>query len=405
MNDENIYGSGETANNAAPVLDDIAYEAPTAKNNGPQGVSAPVLDDMDYYVPPSAKKDGPQGVSAPVLDDFDDYVPNNEKKGAPQNISAPVLDDDNYNSSNAAAEEDDSVIIAGFSAEQRAMYDNLPPEKQRQVIDMRKAQLAQQKASEPVKPAILDDADSYVPPVKNKQQTETVTAPVLDDEDSYVPPVKEEKKPEAPVSAPILDDEPEPAKYVPKFVDEDLEKAKQEAKKKAVSSQLTSNQKDEKESLRMMLELKAEREAEAAKKGFKITLLLALVGIIGAVLFLLVYSGKFFGLSYMDGENKLCTFVENNAMYISIFGGLCSLLLITGMGAMKSLSSFFYLVFSIVQLVGIFMMMPQLSGNAGIKWGLCIGALVCSIAVFVTLSASESVGLFFKKPTPDRDMR
>lgn len=409
MNDDNIYGSGGN-DVSAPILDDIAYEAPSAKKDGPQGVSAPVLDDMDY-VAPSAKKDGPQGVAAPILDDFDDYVPNNEKKGAPQNISAPVLDDDNYNSVNDANAPafDDDAIIAGLNPEQKAMYDKLPPEKQRQIIEMRKTQLAQQNipkagyTSEPVKAPILDDENSYIPPVKEKVSDETIKAPVLDDEDAYVPPVKEEKKPEAPISAPILDDEPEPVKYVPKFVDEDLEKAKQEAKKKAVSSQLTSNQKDEKESLRMMLELKAEREAEAAKKGFKIVLLLAFVGIAAAVLFFLLYSGNFFGLSYGDEKNKLYTFMSDYSIYISIGAGLCSLLLLTGIGGLKSLSSFFYLVFSVIQVIGIFSLMPQIAGNAGIKWGLCVGALVCSAAVFVTLSASESVGLFYKKPAANID--
>lgn len=36
-------------------LDDIDYSAKPSENNGPTGVSAPVLDDIDY-VPPSAKR-------------------------------------------------------------------------------------------------------------------------------------------------------------------------------------------------------------------------------------------------------------------------------------------------------------------------------------------------------------
>ena len=52
MNDENNFGSG---------LDEIEYTAPP-KKDGPEGVAAPVLDDIDY-VPPSAKKGGPTGAS------------------------------------------------------------------------------------------------------------------------------------------------------------------------------------------------------------------------------------------------------------------------------------------------------------------------------------------------------
>ena len=64
MNDENNFGAGSP-------LEDIEYTA-APKKDGPEGVAAPVLDDIDY-VPPSAKKGGPTGVAAPVLDDMNDY--------------------------------------------------------------------------------------------------------------------------------------------------------------------------------------------------------------------------------------------------------------------------------------------------------------------------------------------
>lgn len=378
LNDGNGFSSGGEENITAPVLDDIEYEAPSQKKNGPQGVSAPVLDDMDY-VAPTAKKGGPQGVSAPVLDDFDDYVPkNHEKKGSPENVTAPVLDNDSYTAPKAESEDD--KIIAALTPEQKAIYDRLPPEKQRQVLDMRKAQLAQQNAA---------------------QESAPVKPPVLDDENSYTPPPKKEKAPDEPIKAPVLDDEPEPPKYVPKYVDEDLERAKKEGAKRSVSSQLVSNQKDEKESLRMMLELKAEREAEAAKKGFKITLMLAFLGVAAGILFFLLYSCDFFGLTYSDSGNKFYDILTQYSLYIGVAAGICSLTLITGINGLKSLCSFVYLVFSVVQIIGVFAIMPQINGSAAAKWGMCISALACSAAVFVTLSASEAVGLFFKKPARD----
>ena len=96
---------------------------------------------------------------------------------------------------------------------------------------------------------------------------EAVQAPVLDD-DNYTPPPKKEQpvQPAEPMKAPVLDEEPELPKYVPKYVDEDLEKAKKDARK-SVSASLVSDQKDPKESLRMMLALKEERRAELAKKA------------------------------------------------------------------------------------------------------------------------------------------
>ena len=109
MNDENNFGSG---------LDEIEYKK-KKKKDGPEGVAAPVLDDIDY-VPPSAKKGGPTGVSAPVLDDMDTYTPQSEKKGAPTGVSAPVLDDGDQTFSSAPKKLilSDEEIIAGLTPEQ-----------------------------------------------------------------------------------------------------------------------------------------------------------------------------------------------------------------------------------------------------------------------------------------------
>lgn len=374
MNDENNFG--------APVLDEIEYSAPETKKSGPTGVSAPVLDDMDTYVPK-----------------------NTPKKGAPTGVSAPVLDDNAYSYQSAPKKLvfiSDEEIIAGLSPEQKTMFDNLPADKQKQVLDMRRAQLGAQSA--PVTAPVLDDENSYVPPVKKAEPTPAapVTAPILDDENSYVPPEKKASPaPAAPVSAPILDDEPEPTKYVSKFADEDLERVKAEAKKKAVSSQLTSNQKDEKESLRMMLELKAEREAEAAKKGFVTVIILAVVGVVAAILFYLVYSGGVGGIDYID-EGGFSNFMKDNCFIVAALAGVLALAMVPGIGALKSICSLFYLIFSIIQVIGVFAVMPQLSGG-GLKWALCIGALVCSAAVLFVPGSSENVGLYYKKPKENYD--
>ncbi|MBE6862022.1 MAG: MFS transporter [Ruminococcus sp.] len=401
MNDENIYGIGEQTAPSAPVLDDIEYAAPSAKNEGPQGVAAPVLDDMDY-VAPTAKKEGPQGVSAPVLDEITDYVPNSAKKGAPTNVTAPVLDDNAYTASPSGNNvPTEAEIIAGLTPEQREMYDKLPPEKQKQIIDMRIAQLQQQNAAaEPVKPPVLDDENSYTPPPKKETAPQaSVTAPILDDENSYTAPPKKEAAPQAPVSAPILDDEPAPAKYVPKFVDEDLEKAKAEGAKRAVSSQLTSNQKDEKESLKMMLALKAEREAEAASKGFRLLVVLAFIGLVGAGLFYMFYSASFFGMSYTEEGSKFAQIMNEYSLYFAIGLGICGVLPVSGIGGLKSLTSFVYLILGVIQVFPGFLMISQMQGNMAVRVLLYLGALACTVIVFVTLSASENIGFFFKKDT------
>lgn len=376
MPDENNYGG-------VPILEDIDY-VPTTKKEGPQGVSAPVLDDIEYTE--SARRGAPTGVSAPVLETMDTYNPAFEqRRGAPTGVTAPVLDDmDNYNPSyEQTGKETETVseklilsdedIISALTPELKTIFDNLSDEQQQKIINMRREQLG-----------------AEAPPVE-------VTAPVLD-EDNYVPPsVKEEPpKPAEPVTAPVLDEEPEPPKYVPKFVDEDLERAKREGAKKAVASQLTSNQKDSKESLRMMLELKEQRNAELAQKGFKVTIVIAIIGVIGAVTFYMLYAGKL-GLDYKSSLSGIGNIIKESALYISVISSAISLLMITGAGAVKSLASFVFLVLGIIQIFPGAAMIPQHNGSmalAGILYAISIG---CTAAVFITLSASEAVGLYFKK--------
>lgn len=366
MNDENNFGGSP--------LDEIEYVAPK-KNNGLQDVSAPVLDEIDY-VAPSSKKDGPQGVSAPILDDMEAYVPDEHRKGAPTGVTAPVLD--NNETFTASKPEKtimtDEEIIAEFTPDQLETFNRLPAANQQKVLDLRRAQLGVE-APSPV-----------------------ITAPILD-EDNYTPPTKKAEdspKIEEPLKAPILDDEPEPPKYVPKFVDEDLERAKKEGAKKAVSSQLSSNQKDSKESLKMMLQLKEERQAEMAAKGFKISIVLAIIGIISAVLFYLLYSGQL-GLTYKDGLSGIAKIIENSAMYIAIAAGICSVTLMTGIGAFKSLSSLVFLLLGVIQIFPGIIMIPQHNGNMALVVVLYGAALIGTVVVFFMLSASEAVGLFFKK--------
>ncbi|WP_297959261.1 ABC transporter permease [uncultured Ruminococcus sp.] len=357
---------------SAPVLDDFEYVAPSSKKEGPTGVSAPVLDDMDSFAQSSAKKGAPTGVSAPVLDDNVPYTSDSAKKGAPTGVSAPVLED------NAPFTHDkpvlsDEDIIGGLTPDLKERFEALPPEKQQQIIDMRRAQLG-----------------AVAPPVEIK-------APVLD-EDNYTPPPKKEepKQPEAPVTAPILDDEPELPRYQARYVDEDLERAKAEAGKKAVAAQLVSEQKDAKESLRMMLELKEEARQASAKKGFKVVIVIGILGVIAAVTFFLLYSGQL-GLGYKNGLDGFSGVISNSAIYIALAVALFSLLLLTGVGACKSLASITLLLFGIVQIFPGIAMIPQHKGSTALACVLYGATLALTVVCFFLLSGSEHVGNFFNR--------
>ena len=380
MNGENNFG--------APVLDDIDYVEPTPKKEGPTGVAAPVLDDFEYVAP--EKKGGPTGVAAVVLDDMSDYTaPAAEKKGAPTGVAAPVLDDEMSYTAPQKSEKlvmTDDEIIDGMSEEQKAMFANLPQDKQQQVIDMRRQQLG---------------AEAPAP---------AVAAPVLD-EDNYVPPPKTEKpaEPVEAVTAPILDDEPETPKYVPKFVDEDLERAKREGAKKAVSSGLVSEQKDPKESLRMMIELKEQLRQEEAKKGFKVVIILGIIGVIGAIAFFLLYSGSsLLGIEYKEEPlSGISNIIKEASLYIAVAMGATGLVMISGVGFLKTLASLVYLLAGIIQVFPGLLMISLHEGSLGLIVTLFVISIACTIAVFGGLSGLESVGQYFNrnKRIPEREYR
>ena len=374
-------------NNYTPVLEDIEYTSSSQKKGAPTGVEAISLDSMETNYNPALdqRKGAPTGVEAISLDSMETNYNSSydQRKGAPTGVSAPVLDDIDGKLGESAQPISrepekpvisDADIIATFNPELKAIFDNLSDVQQQQILDMRREQMGG---------------------IAPKPE---VTAPVLDD-DNYTPPPAEEKKPAPPpepVEKPILDEEPELPKYVPKYVDEDVERAKREGAKKAVSSQLTSNQKDSKESLRMMIELKEQRNAELAEKGFIITIVIAIIGVVGAVAFYLLYGGKL-GLEYKDSLSGAGNIIKNSALYISLITAIGSLTLITGMGGLKSLASFVFVVVGIIQIFPGLAMIPQHTGSlalAGILYAVSIG---CTIAVIVMLSASEAVGLYIKR--------
>ena len=374
-------------NNYSPVLEDIEYTSYSQKKGAPAGVEAISLDSMETNYNPAyeQKKGSPKGVEAVSLDSMDSNYNAfaDHRKGNPTGVSAPVLDDISGTLGASAPVINrepekpvitDEEIIAGFNPELRTIFDNLSDLQRQQILDMRREQMGG---------------------IAPKPE---VTAPVLD-EDNYTPPPPEEKKnipPPEPVEKPILDEQPELPEYKPKYVDPDLERIKQEAKKQAVTSQLTSNQKDPKESLRMMLELKEQRNAELAEKGFRITIVIAIIGVIGAVAFYLLYSGSL-GLTYKDTISGMGSMLKDSALYIALVTAVGSLTLVTGMGGFKSLTSFIFIVMGILQVFPGLAMIPQHNGSlalAGILYGISIG---CTVAVIVMLSASEAVGLYFKQ--------
>ena len=84
-------------------------------------------------------------------------------------------------------------------------------------------------------------------------------------------------------------------------------------------------------------------------------------------------------------------------MYIAIVSAVGSLTLITGMGGFKSLATFILVVCGIIQVFPGLAMLPQHNGSLALAGILYVISIGCTITSIVMLSASEAVGLYFKK--------
>ena len=196
-----------------------------------------------------------------------------------------------------------------------------------------------------------------------------------------------------------LEEAPQTEEYVPKFKDEDLERAKEEAKKprKYEPPPMEMSEEQKQENRRFMAQMREEREREQAKKGFKQLILLTFVGIIGAVAFCLLYSGTFGFANMLDEEaGGLAAKVKSIAGYVGAAMGICSLALAAPIPQVKGLCKFLDIVCFIMMLFpGIPLLIQTEGGGAvnGILFGVAIVACGFSAATLIT---SENIEMYNK---------
>ncbi len=373
-------------------LDNTSY-TPQEKKGAPQ-VDAPALDDIlapppAAWTPQNSEKKGAPQVDEPVL--LDDPAPTawkrEEKKGAPQ-VEAPVLED-----------------AAAYTAKPAAVAQPLPDAASLQE-DLLGAQAAYDpvaefyqklKFTEELKTAFAGlDAQKQEQVVEMRAKQMGISVPRIPKE---LRPKEELPAPEA--DAVVLEETPKPQTYVPKFKDEDLERAKEESKKSKSYTppppmEMTEDQK--KESRRIMNELREEREKEAAKKGLVQLIILAVLGVICAAAFSIFISGAF-GLGYQDALDSqgFMGIVKQYAPYLGVALGLCSLLLYVPLPLVRSLSKFLNgLTFLLMLFPGIPLLIQKEPGNGLANGLLFAAALGLSALTFVMLITSDAIRMYDK---------
>ncbi len=380
-------------------LEDFAQPTYTApeKKGAPQ-IEAPELDDILAPPPAAWTPQNDQRKGAPVVDEpvlLDDPAPvwQSEKKGAPQ-VDEPVLLEEpaSYTEKPAAKPQelaaDLQADILGdapaaydpveefyqklkFTDDLKAAFSQLDAEKQMQVTEMRAKQMGI-----PV-PAV---------PRELRPKLEQA-APAASGE-------------EAAVEAPVLEEAPKPQAYVPKFKDEDLERAKEESKKPQKYTpppQMEMTEEQKKESRRIMNELREEREREAAKKGFRQLILLTVLGLVAGAAFALFVSGAF-GAGYrMEEELGWMSYVKEYGVYLGAGVAIGSLVLCAPIPALRGFVKFLHgLTFVLCLFPGIPLLIQKEAGHGLLNGLLYAAALVLSGLCAFTLTTSENISMYNK---------
>ena len=185
----------------------------------------------------------------------------------------------------------------------------------------------------------------------------------------------------------MLDDEPPPTqRYVPKYVDPDIEAAKKQAVDRAIKSSLSSvpDSFDQEKSREVYREFMREKESDMAKKGAKTVILLAVIGLFSG-LFAILFSG---------GALKESTpgIIESfNGYYVLVGIALMIgsvVMFIKSPSAQKASSTIFTLATILHVIPGIFVGFAKASG---ISWLYYVLVLVINIAICFTYGSSENI--------------
>lgn len=366
----------------APELDDILAPPPAAwtpqnsEKKGAPVVDEPVLlDDPAQNTWQSAEKKGAPQIEAPELGDETSYV--QAKTASPDPLpSAADLQADILGAASAAYDPvEEFYEKLKFTDDLKTAFAGLDAEKQMQVTEMRAKQMGI-----PV-PAI---------PRELRPKLEQAAKPASAGED----PAAQE------VEAPVLEEAPKPQAYVPKFKDEDLERAKEESKKPQKYTpppQMEMTEEQKKESRRIMNELREEREHEAARKGFKQLILLTVLGLIAGAAFALFVSGAF-GAGYkMEEDLGWLAYVKEYGVYLGAGVALGSLFLAAPIPALRGFIKFLHgLSFVLMLFPGIPLLIQKEAGHGLLNGLLYAAALIFSGICAFVLTTSENISMYNK---------
>ena len=362
-----------------PDLNDLLGETPEVWTGNEQKRGAPKIDADDLM--------GLLGDTPEV------WNGNEQKRGAPVLAEQVVLDDPAQNWQNQAStavHPDASVLQQAASAEDLLGG----ADDSANAYDAAAEFCKKLQFDENLKKAFVTlDPEKQMQVVKMRADALGIPAPIIPNE------MRPKLNQETPVQEEVmLEDAPVQEKYVPKFKDEDLERAKAEAQKpqKYTPPPMEMTEEQKQESRRLMAQLREEREREQAKKGFRQLILLTIVGIVGAMAFCLFFSDMFGLGNKMEEAGGFAQKMKSVAGYVGAGIGIGSLLLIAPIPAFKGLCKFLDLVGFVMMLFPGIPLLMQTEGNGAVNGILYAVAILACIVGFVILITSDNIRMYNK---------
>ena len=352
---------------SAPVLEETTYDPSKSVKRSLDGIQAPVLEETSYT--PEKKTAGLDDVAAPVL--ADTFTPGAapQQYGAPQ-TGAPAFQQYGAQNTQAAAPQFQQYGAQNpqAAAPQFQQYGAQNAQATSQPFQQYGAQNAQA-VSQPFQQYGAQNAQATSQPFQQYGGAGQ-TSRNLDD-----------------VQKPVLSEEPQAEqRYVPKFVDPDLENAKKTAVDRAIKSSLNSvpDSFDEEKSREAYREFMREKEADLARKGGMLVIVIMAIGMISGLITLLY--------SFMALKEETPAFLETCNMCTMILGilflGGAAAMLVKSNTTRKIASNIFTFGTVLHVLPGLFVMFSKVQGTAKLMY---LAVLVINIVICFSYGSSEAI--------------
>jgi len=364
---------------AVPVLEETSYTPPSQKKSDLSDVAMPTLSDtytqnqaqqpqfQQYGAPAQAQTQQPQFQQYGAPAQTQVQQPQFQQYGAPAQTQVQQPQFQQYGAPAQTQAQQPQFQQYGAPAQtqaQQPQFQQYGAPAQTQAQQPQFQQYGTQAQTQAQQPQYQQYGAQAQTPAQNNHTLDDVQKPMLEDE----PPVQQ--------------------RYVPKYVDPDIENAKKASVDRAIKSSLNSvpDSFDQEKSREMYREFMREKESDMAKKGAVTVVILAILTILSGALSFFFATGPLTEKTaegFMDTLNMLYMIMA----FVQILGAV--LMFVKSQNTQKAASTIVTLITVLMVIPGIFIYFSKESrGNASIFYFI---PLIINIIVCFIFGSSENI--------------